>query len=152
MKTLLATAAVALALLANPAHVGASEIHTIETLTGTKGQTMDEFAREIRRRVHRLSHRHNGEVCGAIYQRNGVYGVTVVTTKNDLACSMSVPEGYTGHTIHTHPNHSVGLFSEQDYRQGPGYLISDGVLWHQEGKGTERPVSSQSRLHKVRDR
>lgn len=120
-------------------------IKPIETLTGTEGQTMDEFARQIRRRVHRLSHRYNGEVCGAIYQRNGVYGVEIVTTRSDLSCSMVQPADFTGHTIHTHPNHSHGLFSEQDYRQGPGYLISEGVLYHQQGRGTERNVVLSSR-------
>lgn len=129
----------------DPAHAQAPAIQTIETLTGTEGQTMDEFARQIRRRMHRLSHRHGGEVCGAIYLRNGVYGVDVVTTRSDLSCSMVQPADFTGHTIHTHPNHSHGLFSEQDYRQGPGYLISEGVLYHQAGRGTERNVVPSSR-------
>lgn len=134
--------ALAIMILIAPVVIQAKEatIYYLETREGVSGQTMDEFARSIRKRVSRLSHRNSAEVCGAIYLRDGRYGVDLVTTKNDMDCNMETPEGFTGVTIHTHPVTSPGLFSDNDYAAGEGYLVVTGNLYHQNGKGTVRKL------------
>lgn len=122
----------------NPAQ--AQQIVPIETIHGEAGQSIDQFARQIRKRIGRLSGRKQAEVCGAIYLRNGVYGVDLGYTRQDLACAMDRTDGFTGQTIHTHPTYSHGLFSDNDYAAGPGYLVVNGELHHQSGRGTERRV------------
>lgn len=146
MKNILRNSLIVAALLwgassCDPA-AAAQPIKAVETIKGTSGQSLDQFALSVRKRFAQLAYRSGSEVCGAIYQRDGVFAVDVVTTRNDMACSMVQPEDFTGHTIHTHPVESHGLFSEQDYRSGAGYLVTGRHLYHQAGKGTERKVSA----------
>lgn len=124
----------------DPAHAQAVKVVPIETHTAEPGMSLDDFAKSIRKRVSRLGHRESAEVCGAFYQRGGVYGVELVTSGRDMECVMDTPADFTGVTIHTHPVTSPGLFSEHDYNAGEGYLVLKGVLYHQRGKGTARRV------------
>ncbi|WPJ54340.1 hypothetical protein RCIP0075_00018 [Klebsiella phage RCIP0075] len=139
------TCAIALLLLVgmsscDPAHAQARKVFPIETHTAQPGMTLEDFAKAIRKRVSRLGHRESAEVCGAFYQRDGVYGVKLVTSGREMECVMDTPADFTGVTIHTHPVTSPGLFSEHDYAAGEGYLVLKGVLYHQRGKGTARRV------------
>lgn len=115
-------------------------IQSIESHVAAPGMSVEEFAKSLRKRFSRLGHRESAEVCGAIYRRDGVLGVEIVTVGRGLECQMDVPEGFTGITIHTHPNTSPGLFSDHDYNAGEGYLILNTVLYHQNGRGTARRV------------
>lgn len=110
---------------------------------------------------------HNVEVCGVIARDpNGRLGIILGTTNSPADCGFShanVPAGFesTGETFHTHPHvdqrgrvkmtlaqrrqfgnfqAAAKDFSPQDYRDGPGYVYTSGMLLYQHGEGTRRVV------------
>lgn len=107
-----------------------------QTFQSTTGESMDSFVLSIKADVSKLS-KANGhvEVCGGIAKVDDRYTVTM-TTGSELECAFDKPDGYTGVSLHTHPRNAAEGFSAADYDAGPGYLITRGFVYFQEGRGT----------------
>ena len=104
------------------------------------------------------------EACGRIAVKDGAYSVILQTSGIQIWCDSNlIYNGWTdtGETIHSHPDtpkngvlrltaktrQAIGIsdafrkikrhaFSEGDYAI-PGYLVDNGKLFYQNGKGTE---------------
>ena len=107
------------------------------------------------------------EACGRIAVKDGAYSVILQTSGIQIWCDSNlIYNGWTdtGETIHSHPDtpkngmlrlnqktrQAVGTsdpmrrikrhtFSEGDYTI-PGYLVDNGKLFYQNGKGTETEI------------
>ena len=104
------------------------------------------------------------EACGRIAEKDGAYSIILQTNDIQIWCDSNlIYRGWndTGETIHSHPDtpkngrlmltmktrQAIGIsdafrkikrhaFSEGDYAI-PGYLVDNGKLFYQNGKGTE---------------
>lgn len=141
------------------------------TQTSEAGETMDAFAARIAPRLREFSDATGFEACGVIATDGERFGAVIGTNGAHTACvnfHAKAPAGmaFTGQTIHSHTHKAryranrsdlivlgsgarlgqvvrgghPDLFSDEDYA-APGYMVSTGAVWHQEGKGTEREVA-----------
>ena len=132
------------------------------------GTSETQFARKIGRGLQRFTNRTGTEACADLCRSpQGAWGAIPVSIGAHAACSTlrECPEGMTpvGRMIHSHPD-AAGfepnavdfalrnkpliegmwwnagdptLFSDADYAE-PGYLVVQGHLYFQAGRGTER--------------
>ncbi|MCI4567571.1 RHS repeat-associated core domain-containing protein [Lysobacter sp. CFH 32150] len=104
------------------------------------------------------------ELCGRICPtKEGPFSVVITTNNGRLSCLPTGCEYGIGKSIHNHLSGGVEAtavdevlsgyrypegatidiesgFSDHDYADGPGFVIIDGALYYQEGKGTKELV------------
>lgn len=145
-------------------------VQTLDPVVSTSDMTEKDFALMAGKVLHRFSSRTGFEACARICRsRKGQWGIIPSSIGAHSSCLVQsyCPKGMTPtpKTIHSHPNElsyqanevdfkiwkmafrpntmvqsgDPRLFSEKDYKE-PGYMVSMGTLYYQEGKGTDTIV------------
>lgn len=111
-------------------------------VAGHSGETMDELVVRAARSLEMLGKRKNAEVCGTIAQAGDAYQLTVTSIGSNVHCSVRSTAGTV--LFHTHVDYMGSRFSPADYAV-PGYMIRNGRICWQSGRGTEVVVTRYGR-------
>jgi hypothetical protein len=147
-------------LLAQP--LRASDVTMLLDIESEEGETKDAFAARVGVVLTGFTYSTGHEACGVIAEQAGRYSVVLTTEHSPVRCtSIRYLSGWTptDETIHSHPFSDMNgriegieqrarrhSFSKYDYAAGPGYLVDNGKLFHQRGRGTKRFVSDIDNL------
>lgn len=130
-----------------------SHAETIRVMESVQGETKTEFVTRVATFIHGWTDKWGFEACGYITTFQGSLYVVVETNRDTHYCnSTTMVKGstYSGETIHSHPSRKFGAsksrrksanWSALDY-ETPGYLVENGWLFYQNGKGTESVIGN----------
>lgn len=137
--------------------------------TSQPGESKDAFVTRVAKPLLAWTVANEMEACGAIAEKDGLYSIILTTQNSQLRCdAIAVYRGWTfiQETLHSHVqklrititartaalskgrNMEGDLFriqdgySPADYKAGAGYLVNNGQLLYQHGKGTQRVVAN----------